>query len=177
MKPNITEFSTEVVGGTVTPATCLMNRLDQVPPLLTVSSEVNPPENRSESSRRLLQVQWDLPSTVTLGRKLKIMVTKVTNSNKCTWGNSLHTDSTQGQSIKLNPLAGSLTIIQGLPTSDPRLLDNNPRFTVCSACVSGVFPNEGGLIPSLVRTRSRASPLRGAFPECKCNNRIYSITR
>jgi len=89
MKPNIIEFSEEVVGETVTPATYLMNRLDQVPPLLTVSSEVNPPENPSESSRRLFQVQWDLPSTVTSGRALKIMVTNVTNSNKYTWGNSL----------------------------------------------------------------------------------------
>jgi len=33
MKSNLAEFSTEVEGGTVTPATCLMNRLDQVPPL------------------------------------------------------------------------------------------------------------------------------------------------
>ena len=138
---------------------------------------MNPPENPSESSRRLLQVQWDLPSTITLGRILKIMVTKVTNNNKYTWENSLRPDSTQGQSNKLNPLAGSLTIIQGLPTSDPRLLDSNLRFTICSTCVSGVFPNEGGLIPSLVRTRSRASPLRGAFPEYKWNSWIYPTTR
>src|ERR1700722_18381360 len=105
------------------------------------------------------------------------MVTKVTNSNKYTWGNSLHSDSTQGQSIKLNPLTGSLTIIQGLPISDPWLLNNNPRFIVCNTCVSNVFPNEGGLIPSLVRTRAPASPLRGAFPEYKCNSWIYPITR
>ena len=39
----------------------------------------------------------------------------------------------------------------------------NPRFTICNTCLFGVFPNEGGLIPSLVRTRARASPLRGAF--------------
>jgi len=57
MKSNVVEFSTEVAGETVIPATCLTNRLEQVPPLLTVSSEVNPPENPSESSRRLSQVQ------------------------------------------------------------------------------------------------------------------------
>ena len=82
-----------MAGGTVTPTTCLMNRLAQVPPLKTVSSEVNPPENPSESSRRLLQVQWDLPSTVTLGRILKIIATKVTNSHKYTWENSLRSDT------------------------------------------------------------------------------------
>ena len=93
MKSNIVEFSAEVVGETVTPATCLTNRLNQVPPLLTVSSEVNPTENPSESSRHLSQVQWDLPATVTSGRALKNMVTKVTNSNKYTGGNSLRSDT------------------------------------------------------------------------------------
>ena len=67
MKSNVVKFSAEVVGETVTLATCLMNRLNQVPPLLTISSELNPIENPSESSQRLFQVQWDLPSTVTLG--------------------------------------------------------------------------------------------------------------
>ena len=55
----------------------------------TISSEENPPESSSESSRRLLQVQWDLFFTVTLGNNLKFMDTKVTNSNKYKWGNSI----------------------------------------------------------------------------------------
>ena len=53
MKSNVTEFNIEMAVGTVTPTTCLMNRLAQVSPL-NVSSEENPPKNPSESSRRLL---------------------------------------------------------------------------------------------------------------------------
>ena len=75
--------------GTVTSTTCLMKQTGTSFSTITVSSEDNPPESPSESSRRLLQVQWDLPATVTLGRILENMDTKVTNRNKYTWGNSL----------------------------------------------------------------------------------------
>ena len=50
----------------------LLNETDQCKFLhYTISSEDNPPKSPSESSRRLLQVQWDLPSTVTLGKNPK----------------------------------------------------------------------------------------------------------
>ena len=115
MKSNVAEFSTEVVVETVTPATCLTNRLNQVPPLLTFSSEENPTENPSESSRRLSQVQWNLPATVTLDRALKNMATKVTNSNNYTWGNSLRSDTHARAEYQAQ--------------SPCQFLDNNPRFT------------------------------------------------
>ena len=91
----------------------------------TILSEENPPESPSESSRCLLEVHWDLSFTVTLGNNIKLMDTKVTNNNKYNWGNSLWSDSTRkGKVTKLNPLEGSLNRIQGLPTSDPWLLNN-----------------------------------------------------
>ena len=37
----------------------------------TISSEDNPPESPSESTWCLLQVQWDISTTVTLGKNHK----------------------------------------------------------------------------------------------------------
>ena len=42
-------------------------------------SEEYPPKSPSESNQHLFQVQWDLPSIVTLGKILNIMANKVTN--------------------------------------------------------------------------------------------------
>ena len=51
-----------------------------------ISSEDYTPKSPSESSQRLFQVQQDLPSAITSGNSLRIMVTKVTNYNNSTWG-------------------------------------------------------------------------------------------
>ena len=92
MKSNIVEFSYRKGSWNSYPNN-LLNETDWHKFLhKTISSEENPPESPSESSRRLLQVQWDPSFTITLGNNLKFMDTKVTKSNKYNWGNSLQSD-------------------------------------------------------------------------------------
>ena len=68
MKSNLVEIQYRKGGWNSYPD-ILLNETDWHKfPHKTISCEENPPESPSESSRRLLQVQWDLPSTVTLGK-------------------------------------------------------------------------------------------------------------
>ena len=72
MKSNILVFNAESAVGTVTLTTCLMKQSSASTSNMPSRSEVHPPESPSESIQRLLQVQWDLPSTVTLGKNPKV---------------------------------------------------------------------------------------------------------
>jgi len=97
MKSNVVEIKVKSGGRyerveLVTLTTYLMKQSSASNFTYAISSEDYPPKIPSDSSQHLFQVQQYLPFVITLGNSHRIMVTKVTNYNNSTWGDSHRSD-------------------------------------------------------------------------------------